>query len=215
MQTKISHPGAQPFWDRIAPKYAQKPIGDPGAYEEKLAQVGSLLRATDRILEIGCGTGSTALRLAPGVAYITATDASRGMIEIAQSKLGPADTPANVTFHQADAADLVQGHPFDAICAFSLLHLIEDVPHVLGRVREQLKPGGLFISKTECLKDRTVLLRAMVPALVAMGIAPRVTALSTGDLHGLLRAAGFEIEHTRHFGAKRMSPFIVARRTAA
>jgi len=205
---------AQSFWDRIAPKYARKPIGDPAAYEEKLSHVRALLHATDRVLEIGCGTGSTALRLAPGVAHITAKDASRCMIGIAQSKLGP-DAPANVTFHQADAADMVGGHPFDAICAFSLLHLIKDVPHVLDRVRQQLKPGGLFISKTVCLKDRTVLLRAMVPALVAMGLAPRVTFLSSGDLILHLRAAGFEIEQTSYFGANRMSRFIVARRTAA
>jgi len=214
MQNPISHRYAQSFWDRIAQKYARKPIDDPAAYEEKLSRVRALLRATDRVLEIGCGTGSTALRLAPDVAHVTATDVSRGMIDIAQSKLGP-DAPANVTFQQVDAADLVEGHPFDAICAFSLLHLIEDVPNVLDRGREQLKPGGLFISKTECLKNRSVLMRALVPALTAMGIAPRVTFLSAGDLHRLLRAAGFEIEQTAYLGAKRTNPFIVARRTAA
>jgi len=214
MQTAISKRHTPAFWDRIAPKYAQKPIADPASYEEKLAQVRALLRATDRLLEIGCGTGSTALRLAPGVAHVTATDVSRGMIGIAQSKLG-ADAPTNVTFHQASAADRVEGPPFDAICAFSLLHLIEDVPHVLNRVREQLKPGGLFISKTVCLKNGTILLRAMITALYAMGLAPKVTFLSTEDLHGLLRAAGFDIEHTLNFGAKRTNPFIVARRTAA
>ena len=110
---------------------------------------------------------------------------------------------------------MVGGHPFDAICAFSLLHLIEDVPNVLDRVREQLKPGGLFMSKTECLKNRSVMVRALVPVLTAMGIAPRVTFLSAGDLRRLLRAAGFEIEQTAYFGAKRTNPFIVARRTAA
>jgi ubiquinone/menaquinone biosynthesis C-methylase UbiE len=204
---------AQPFWDRIAPKYAQKPVDDPGAYQAKLSSVRALLRTTDRVLEIGCGTGSTALQLAPDVSHFTATDGSRRMIGIARSKLG-LESPANVTFQQADAADLVGDYPFDAICAFSLLHLIEDVPHVLDRVRKQLKPGGLFISKTECLKDRTVLLRAMVPAFVAVGLAPRVTFLSTGDLHRHLIAAGFRIEQTSHFGAKRTSPFVVASRAA-
>lgn len=213
MQTTITHTDTQQFWDSIAPKYAQKRIGDPAAYEAKLSRVSALLHTTDRVLEIGCGTGSTALRLAPGVAHITATDVSRGMIEIAQSKLGP-DAPVNVTFQQADAADLVDGYPFDAICAFSLLHLIEDVPSVLDRVRKQLKPDGLFISKTECLKNRSVMIRALVPVLTAMGIAPRVTFLSTDDLHRLLRTAGFEIEQTAYLGAKSTNPFIVARRTS-
>ena len=214
MQTTITNRSTASFWDRISQKYAQQPIADPAAYQEKLMQVGSLLRATDRVLEIGCGTGSTALRLAPCVAQITATDVSGGMIEIAKSKLG-LHAPANVTFRQADAADLVEGHPFDAICAFSLLHLIEEIPQVLTSVREQLKPGDLFISKTVCLKNRSVLLRGMVYALTAVGLAPRVTVLSRNDLIWHLRDAGFEIERTSYFDAKRMSPFIVARRTAA
>ena len=214
MQTAIQQRHTPAFWDRIAPKYARKPIADPGAYNEKLARVRSLLRATDRVLEIGCGTGSTALRLAPGVAHVTATDVSRGMIAIAQSKLD-AGAPANVAFHHATAADRVEGQPFDAICAFSLLHLVEDIPTVLDRVREQLKPGGLFISKTVCLKNGTVLIRTMVAALSATGFAPRVTALRSEDVIAHLHATGFEIEETRYFGANRMNPFIVARRTDA
>ena len=202
------------FWDRHAAKYAKKPIADPTAYEEKLSRVRSLLCATDRVLEVGCGTGGTALQLAPGVAYIIATDRSGGMVRIAQSKLG-SDAPANVTFRQADASDRVDGQPFDAICAFSLLHLVHDVPALLDSVRQQLKPGGLFISKTVCLRDRSRLIQVMVPTLTALGIAPHVTALSRDELIDHLSAAGFEIEQAVYLGEQRMSPFIVARRTAA
>ncbi|MEQ9586772.1 MAG: class I SAM-dependent methyltransferase [Parvibaculaceae bacterium] len=205
---------AKSFWDRIAPKYARQPVNDPAAYAEKLARVRSLLRASDRVLEIGCGTGSTALKIAPRVAQITATDASRCMIEIARVKLGPG-APTNITFQLNGAADMVRGQPFDAILAFSLLHLIKDVPHVLGCIRQQVKPGGLFISKTECLKDRSILLRAMVPALVAIGLAPRVTFFSSDELVQQIQAAGFEIEQTSYFGANRLSQFIVARRPVA
>ncbi len=213
MQTTISYPRAQSFWDNIAPKYAQKPVPDLAAYEEKLARVSSLLRSTDRVLEIGCGTGTTALRLAPCVAHMTATDLASKMIEIAQTKREK-EAVTNVKFCQAEAADTVEGHPFDVITAFSLLHLIADIPRVLKSVREQLKPGGLFISKTECLQNRTFLMRALVPVLTAVGIAPRVTVLSTDDLNRLLREAGFEIEQTCYFGNNRSNPFIVARRPA-
>lgn len=208
--TTQPRPG-QPFWDRTAPKYARKPVGDPAAYEEKLARLATLLQPTDRVLEIGCGTATTALRLAPGVAHYTATDGSRGMIDIAQSKLGP-DAPTNVTVQQADALEGIAGAPFDVVCAFSLLHLVPDLPRVLDHVRRQVKPGGLFLSKTVCIKDRGVLLRALIPVLVAVGIAPHVTLLSRDELIRHLRAAGFEIEQTTYFGASRMCPFIVARR---
>lgn len=214
MHTITSDHAAPGFWDRIAPKYARKPVADPAAYERKLARLAALLRPTDTVLEIGCGTGSTALRVAPGVAHITATDVSRGMIEIARAKLGPG-APANVTFCQADARARVAGQPFDAVSAFSLLHLVEDVPAVLAHIHDQLKPGGLFISKTVCIRDGFVLIRPLVAVLHAVGLAPKVTSLSAWELTDHLRAAGFEIEQTAYFGTSRLNPFIVARRSAA
>lgn len=202
---------APSFWDRIAPKYAQRPVGDPKAYDEKLARVAALLCAKDRVLEIGCGTGTTALRLAPGVATYTATDGSRAMIDIAKAKLGP-DAPGNVTFLQADAAEKLSDAPFDAICAFSLLHLVEDLPAVLRAVHAQVKPGGLFVSKTVCLRETAFPIRLMVPALTAVGLAPPVAALSRAQLLREISAAGFDIETVTHFGPKRLNPFIVARK---
>ncbi len=201
----------QPFWDRVAPKYARKRVDDPSAYEEKLALAASLLQPSDRVLEIGCGTGTTALRLAPNVTYYTATDGSRAMIGIAGAKLGPG-APANVTFHHADAADRIAGAPFDAVCAFSLLHLVEDVPGVLAAVNTQLKPGGLFLSKTVCTKAVAWPIRVLIPTLTALRVAPRVTPLSEADLVRCLETAGFTFERTMHLGRKRMSPIIVARK---
>lgn len=212
MKAMTAHRTSADFWDKISAKYAKKPISDTTAYEEKLSRLGSLLSANDNVLEIGCGTGSTALRLAPVVSQITGSDLSRGMIDIANSKLGP-DAPENVTFVQADANSKLAGRPFDAIWAFSLLHLVTDIPRVLDTVRTQLKPGGLFITKTPCLKDKTILLRGLVAVLTAVGYAPAVAILSTEDLARYLMNAGFDIEGIEYFGKDRMSPFIVARRT--
>jgi ubiquinone/menaquinone biosynthesis C-methylase UbiE len=58
-----------------------------GGYEETLARTRSFLHAEDHLLEIGCGTGSTALKLAPSVRQITATNVSGGMLGIANGKL--------------------------------------------------------------------------------------------------------------------------------
>jgi ubiquinone/menaquinone biosynthesis C-methylase UbiE len=201
----------QIFWDRIAPKYARRPVDDPAAYEKKLALATSLLKPSDRVLEIGCGTGTTALRLAPNVAQYTATDGSRAMIEIANAKIDRS-AHANVTFHHADAAKPVTGAPFDAIYAFSLLHLVEDVAGVLATVHAQLKSGGLFLSKTACTKAAAWQIRALIPILTALRAAPRVTPLSEADLVRLLEDAGLTVERTLHLGKKRMSPIIVARK---
>src|SRR5690606_31668869 len=72
------------FWDRAARKYARDPIKDMIGYERTLDRTVQLLRASDVVLELGCGTGTTALKLAPHVARIVAADVSQEMIAIAQ-----------------------------------------------------------------------------------------------------------------------------------
>lgn len=204
---------AQTFWDRQAPKYAKKPITDPTAYEEKLQRIRSVLRPTDRILEVGCGTGGTARKIAAVVAHVTATDLSAEMIRIAQSRSGEF-AAEKIEFLQTEASQEVSGYPFDAIFSFSLLHLVDDIPNVLDAVYRQVKPGGLFLSKTVCLKDGSRLIQAMVRMLVLLRIAPNVACISLTELIQHLVRAGFEIDQTAYFGKKRMSPFIIARRPA-
>jgi ubiquinone/menaquinone biosynthesis C-methylase UbiE len=152
-----------------------------------------------------------ALRIAPNVAHVTATDISGEMVRIARSKVD-AEASTNIEFRQAAAEDLVAGRPFDAICAFSVLHLVADVPATLRQMFRQLKPGGLFISKTVCLKDRPVWIQVLVRTMTWLGYAPKVTALSRNGLVRYLNHAGFEILQSTYFGDQHMSPFIVARR---
>lgn len=201
------------FWDRHAPKYAKKPIADVAAYEEKLRCVTAILRPTDRILEVGCGTGGTARKIAPVVAHVTATDLSAEMIRIARSRSG-GDTAGTPEFLQAEAAQDISGQPFDVVCAFSVLHLVDDLPKVQDAAFRQTKAGGHFISKTVCLKDAPRWMRTMVRVLMAVRIAPNVNILSRGELTRRLIRASFEVDQTRYFGQNRLSPFIVARKPA-
>ena len=202
---------SQAFWDRQAPKYAKKPIADQNAYEEKLQRIRSVLRPADRILEIGCGTGGTARNIAAVVAHVTATDLSTEMIRIAQSKTGKSVTE-KIVFIQAEASQEVSGYPFDAIFAFSILHLVDDIPNVLEAAYRQVKPGGYFLSKTVCLKDGSRFIQAIVRLLVLLRIAPNVAIISRAELIRHLARAGFKIGRTAYFGKNHRSPFIIARR---
>ena len=51
------------FWDRVAPNYSKQAIADTESYARKLAATQALMRPDMKILEFGCGTGSTALEL--------------------------------------------------------------------------------------------------------------------------------------------------------
>ena len=199
------------FWDRIAPKYAAKPVSNITAYEATLTRTRSYLNAQDHVLEIGCGTGSTAIRLAPAVMHYTATDISSQMLGIAENKLN-SDAPRNISFLQVPVMKPLASAPFDAICAFSILHLLDDLPAVIDHLKAQVKPGGYVISKTACLGDMNRLILPVIRVMQWFGKAPYVNVFSAQELEEAFAKAGFEITETNNVGVKNGPHFIVARR---
>ncbi|MEQ9811291.1 MAG: class I SAM-dependent methyltransferase, partial [Azospirillaceae bacterium] len=55
---------AERFWDRAAPKYSRQPVKNVAAWDVTLERTRRHMSPTDHVLEVGCGTGSSALRLA-------------------------------------------------------------------------------------------------------------------------------------------------------
>ncbi|MEM9013931.1 MAG: class I SAM-dependent methyltransferase [Pseudomonadota bacterium] len=200
------------FWDKVAAKYAKRPVKDQSAYEKTLDRVRAHLKPDDQVLEIGCGTGTTALILAEEVAHYSASDISAAMIEIANKK--KTDKGAeNVNFLKAEIPDprfKREGH--DAVLAFNLLHLLEDPAAAISHARELIKPGGLFMSKTVCLDQKGFGLRLMITVMRLLGRAPYVNFMSIDTLEGLFRDAGFEILETGDYPKSPPSHFIVAKK---
>jgi predicted TPR repeat methyltransferase len=198
------------FWDKIAPKYAKDPISDMKSYRATLDRIKAILQPHHRVLEIGCGTGSTALELADDVDRYIGTDASTGMIEIAQAKIQK-DATVHLRFAVHAAQDMPAA-PHDVILALNLLHLVSNLEEILDRTYEALPSGGLFIAKTPLLKDGKWFIRPMVSVMRFFGKAPFVTYLSEVDLKAHLRAAGFEITETMHQTGTAPRTFTVARK---
>ena len=114
------------FWNRIAKKYEATPIKDEAAYQYKLKITQGYLTPEMSVLEVGCGTGSTALIHGPFVRKLVATDFSENMINIAQRKASQ-HKAGNVEF-RCESIDAISDHPeqYDVIMAHSILHLLED-----------------------------------------------------------------------------------------
>jgi ubiquinone/menaquinone biosynthesis C-methylase UbiE len=200
------------FWDQTADKYAASPIKDQAAYEHTLVETRKHLKPGDQLLEVGCGTGGTALILADAVAHITATDISENMIKIGAEKAA-AQSVANVDFVQATPADSkLSAKNFDAITGFNILHLLPDLEGDLAALHARLKPGGLLISKTPCLADwkwRAVG-RIAIPIMQFFGKAPYVSFLTGSDVEAKIAAVGFEIITSENHNA--FSRFVVAKK---
>ena len=205
-------PTHQSFWNKAAEKYSKSPIKDMAAYEATLDRARAHLTSEMRVLEIGCGTGTTALKLADTGADITATDISENMIAIAERKRQDAGV-ANVAFQTATLGDDAFAHEsFDAVLAFNLLHLIEGLPAALQEVHRLVKPGGLFISKTICLSEGPFFYRLVIPVMRTLGKAPYVSFFKTAELDNMIEAAGFGIIETGYYPEKSRSRFVVARK---
>ena len=183
------------FWNKLADKYSQRPISDEAAYQKKLDATREYFEPDMEVLEIGCGTGSTAIAHAPFVKHIRATDLSPRMIEIAKDKAKDAGID-NVTFEalSVDALD-VPAAGFDAVMAHNLLHLLDGRQRAIADIHTMLKPGGVFVSSTACIGDMMLPLRLIIPVGRFLRLFPLVKVFTAAELKDSLDNAGFEIDY--------------------
>jgi len=206
---------AETFWDRIAPKYAKSPIKNMDSYEYTLDRTRSYLKSTNRVLEIGAGTGSTAILLADSVEDIVATDISDKMLDVGRMKAKEQGV-GNVQFLRA-GSDVVPEGPFDAVLAHNVLHLVEDLPGTLKASYDALSPGGLLISKTflrptKGLQPMYRVMKLILPLMQMIGKAPFVAIYKLEEFERIIERAGFEIIETANYPAKEGRRYIVARK---
>ena len=199
------------FWDRLAKRYARKPVPDEAVYQEKLRVTREHLRPDSRVLEFGCGTGSTAIAHAPHVREIDAIDSSKKMIEIARGKAEAASVE-NVAFRQGaiESFEAPDG-TFDAVLGLSILHLLADKEAALAKVYRLLKPGGVFVSSTTCLGDTASLFKVIGPVGHFLRLLPLIRVFTGAALRDSLTVAGFEIAHDWQPGPGK-ALFIVAKK---
>ncbi len=199
------------FWDRIAKRYSRMPIADQAAYETKLEMTRAVLSPDARVLEFGCGTGSTAIVHAPHVAHIHAIDFSASMLEIARGKAVEAGID-NLSFEQTtlEALDSPDGS-WDVVMGMSILHLLPDRAATLKRVYALLKPGGAFVSSTICVGDSASTFKFIAPIFRWLPLLPDISVLTLAQLTAEMEGAGFAIEKTWCPGPDKAA-FVVARK---
>jgi len=199
------------FWDRVAQRYSKRPIANEADYQKKLQLTRDYLRPGMEVLELGCGTGSTAILHAPCVKHILAIDISSNMIEIARGK-ADAEKIENITFERSTIEELdVPDRSLDAVLALSVLHLLSDWQAVIARVHKMLKRSGIFVTSTSCIGDSMKFFKIVAPIGKFFGLMPLVKVFTTKELEESISDAGFKIDCQWQPG-KNKAVFIVARK---
>lgn len=190
------------FWNLIANKYAADPITDLAAYESKIEKLKTYLKPEDEVLDIGCGTGTQCMDLAGKVRQVTGIDISGKLLAFAEQRKAERNLE-NVEFVKIPLADAhFAAERFDVVMAFYVLHFQADVEVALKRIHSWLKPGGLLITETVCLGERSKILGKVLRLAGHLGLMPMINVLSYRQLEQALADAGFTLREKIRFSDK-------------
>lgn len=141
------------FWDIRSRIYDGNVIGIyEEAYKKTIERTKKYLKSTDRVLDIGCGTGVTTIPLSAYVEHMTAIDTSSGMMDQAVLKAAQGGIH-NIDFHSGEMfMEVLKPGEFDAVMMFNVLLYMSDQAAAMKRITELLKPGGYFFVAADCLK---------------------------------------------------------------
>ncbi|MDQ2883761.1 MAG: methyltransferase domain-containing protein [Actinomycetota bacterium] len=136
----------QDHYDRLAPVYDQNWAYNPDFLDWMSDCILARLRAKygDRVVDVGCGTGLYARRLAQHTGSVVCVDPSARMLEQIP------DDPRLVAV-QASAEDLASGltllpgDRFDAVLVKEAIHHVTDRVAVIDGLAKLLAPGGRLL----------------------------------------------------------------------
>jgi phosphatidylethanolamine/phosphatidyl-N-methylethanolamine N-methyltransferase len=149
------------------------------------------IRETDRVLDLGIGTG-TSLNFYPKHARVTGIDLSSGMLRQANKKLRELDLPyAHLV--QANALQLpFEDNCFDHVFISHVISVVSDPYTVVREAQRVAKPGKRIIILTHFQSTTRFI------ALVEKWLCPLCTKLgwrSDLALQDLVRRTGVEVDY--------------------
>lgn len=108
--------------------------------------VGALqLTGTERVLDIGCGAGHTAVAFAPFTKECFGLDVTSEMVRIA-AEFAETRKLGHVHFSQGDAENLpFAEESFDVVTCRFAAHHFWDIEKSVEEISRVLKPGGVFL----------------------------------------------------------------------
>ena len=203
---------SEKFWDRRSKEYEKNEEKYEQTYNKTVEITKSLLTINDVVLDFGCGTGIITNNLAQNVKEIHAIDISSKMIDVARRKADEREL-TNIIYSQSTIFDdRYKKESFKVILAFNILHLIKDPQTGIQRINDLLKPGGLFISETPCLRQKRSILSILLFLPRKIGLVPFTNFLKFSELEELLTEGDFHLIENKKILESPPKMFIVAKK---
>jgi len=193
---------SEKFWDRIAKYFDWLEKKDEPINLKIIEKTKYLINSSDTVLDFGCGSGTAAIAIASSVKKIVGIDISSKMIELAKGKAEEKKI-RNIDFEQATIFDeKFKTESFDVILCFYLLHLLEDTPRVMKRINDLLKPGGLIISATPCIRG----------TFFGFLLIPQITTFNVHELEKLMTDEDLDIVEVECLHKSGQQYFVAAKK---
>lgn len=150
-------------------------------------------------LDIATGGGHTALKFAPHVAHVIASDLTPRMLDRAQRFIIEERGIDNVSFELADAENLpFESDRFDLVTCRIAPHHFPDAQRFTRECARVLKPAGIFMLQDQTLPRDPAGAR-FVDAFERLRDPSHNRAFDEGEWLLMLERAGFKIEHSEQY----------------
>lgn len=204
-------PTSAAFWDKVADKYDRRTVKGPN-YAARLERAERWVGPDASVLDVGCAGGHITLDLARRVRKVHGIDLSPRLIAIAEHRRA-AEGVENCSFAvgRVDDASLGEGS-FDAVTAYSLLHLVDDAPAVVRRFYALIRPGGRVIAEVPTTAEINLAFRLLIKGMTLIGKAPVVKIYSQAQYEQMFCDAGFVVDEVKVYNPKSMNKSLLATR---
>ncbi len=138
--SEISYVENQDYYDSFAQIYENK--RGQGYHQMiddlEIAILEKYLHKTDKVLELGCGTGLILKEIDKKVSKATGVDLSEKMLEKARER--------GLDVYQSEASEMpFEDNTFDLVYSYKVLAHIEAIEKTLHEIKRVLKPGGTAV----------------------------------------------------------------------
>lgn len=188
------------YWGRMAAGYdaATNYVIGQDAQQEVGKWLSGRFKATDNVLEIGCGPGSFSVIIAERVRHLTATDGSPEMLELARTRLR-ASTNVDVLLEDCYHTSFPDG-TFDSVFLSNVIHILRHPMNVVIECRRILKNDGCIVvaDVTSSGMNFRSKLTMGIRYLKKFGLPPKgYRVMGPDDIAGLVEQGGFLIEEVK------------------